>query len=175
MGKSSLINALAGRRIARSGAKPGTTRLLNVYRFSRALPRRPTFVIVDLPGYGYARGGDRSRREFERLTDQFFQRLSPAGSVDRPGTTAPRLAGVLLVIDARHPGLDSDLAAWRWLTELGHPTLVVITKIDRVPRSKHQHTRAQHMRAVGHDVLLVSARTKLGIPQLWARLGELLV
>ena len=63
VGKSSLINALVRQRVARTSAAPGKTRLANVYRVARggAAP----FYLVDLPGYGYARGGRDAAREFE--------------------------------------------------------------------------------------------------------------
>ena len=83
VGKSSLINALVRQRVARTSAAPGKTRLANVYRVTRggAAP----FYLLDLPGYGYARGGDSG---FEELAGAVFAR-EPAG---------------LLLVDARHPG-----------------------------------------------------------------------
>src|ERR1043166_7581067 len=65
VGKSSLINALVGRSIARTSAAPGKTRLANFYRVHRG--GSPPLYLVDLPGYGYARGGDEAAREFKRL------------------------------------------------------------------------------------------------------------
>src|SRR5207247_9692594 len=92
VGKSSLINALVRQRLARTSAAPGMTRLANLYRVARGIAR--PFYLVDLPGYGYARGGRKSAQEFDALTASLF-------SSDRD------LAAVL-VVDARHPGLDSD-------------------------------------------------------------------
>src|SRR5690242_10871972 len=66
VGKSSLINALVGRRVARTSAAPGKTRLANIYRVARG---GSTLYLVDLPGYGYARGGDAG---FERLAAAYF-------------------------------------------------------------------------------------------------------
>ena len=77
VGKSSLINSLVGQRVARTSAAPGKTRLANVYRVRRG--RRPAFFLVDLPGYGYARGGDAAAREFEELTAGYFGRAGRAG------------------------------------------------------------------------------------------------
>src|SRR5262249_3411554 len=95
VGKSSLINALAGRTIARTSAAPGKARLVNIYRVARG-GGRPLY-LVDLPGFGYARGGG---REFEPLMAAYF---------------TGRTVGALLLVDARHPGLTSDIEAWRWL------------------------------------------------------------
>src|SRR5580765_8399832 len=66
VGKSSLINALVRRPLARTSAAPGKTRLANFYRVQRGTA--PAVALVDLPGYGYARGGDPAAREFQRLT-----------------------------------------------------------------------------------------------------------
>ena len=74
VGKSSLINALVRRKLARTSAAPGKTRLANFYRVQRG--SEPALYLVDLPGYGYARGGDASAREFDRLTDAYFGRAA---------------------------------------------------------------------------------------------------
>ena len=62
VGKSTLINALARKKIARAGGAPGTTRLLNVYRLVLAA-QRGELLLIDLPGYGYARGRDAAAKE----------------------------------------------------------------------------------------------------------------
>ena len=108
VGKSSLINALVRRSLARTSAEPGKTRLVNVYRVRRgsAEPR----YLVDLPGYGYARaskgtsgqrGRDSAATEINALTEAYF---------GRPGDRA-----VILLVDSRHPGLASDMDAWEWM------------------------------------------------------------
>src|SRR5262245_65589590 len=72
VGKSSLINALVRQRVARTSAAPGKTRLANVYRVARG--GGEPFYLVDLPGYGYARGGRDAAREFEALSAAYFGR-----------------------------------------------------------------------------------------------------
>ncbi len=72
VGKSTLINALVRQRVARTSAAPGKTRLANIYRIARG--GADPFYLVDLPGFGYARGGAASAREFEELTRAFFGR-----------------------------------------------------------------------------------------------------
>jgi len=121
VGKSSLINALARQKVARTSAAPGKTRLANFYRVQRG--SGPTMYLVDLPGYGYARGGDASAAEFSRLTEAYFARadsglVSPdAGLAVRVQGSGARAQGhesgirigVLLLVDSRHPGLLSYL------------------------------------------------------------------
>ncbi len=178
VGKSSLINALVKSRIARSGAKPGTTRLLNVYRVS-APPRGVTpFVLVDLPGYGYARGGMQARRDFEALARGFFDRLTTDGK--RAARSDILLAGVLLVVDIRHPGLDSDMAALSWALESAYPLVAVATKADRISRAAQERAVQAHTRALARPpqppipLVAVSARTTAGIGQVWCALKGLL-
>src|SRR5438093_1636830 len=72
VGKSSLINALVRQRVARASAAPGKTRLANVYRVVRDAVA--PFYFVDLPGYGYARGGRSAAQEFEALSAAYFGR-----------------------------------------------------------------------------------------------------
>ena len=109
VGKSSLINALAGRTLARTSAAPGKTRLANYYRLQA--DRGPAFHLVDLPGYGYARG-ERDGRGFASLAQEYFFGGGPGGIL------RPAIAGVVLLIDARHPGLEADLEASRWFSLL---------------------------------------------------------
>ena len=169
VGKSTLINALARRKIARAGGAPGTTRLLNVYRIALAR-HRGKLLLIDLPGYGYARGGSSSTRVFDRLTERYFH-PDPTHTPDRPGWTGP-VAAVLLV-DARHSGLESDRAALAWLAGLELPLVVAATKIDRLGRSARKTTLRAHATALGRPVLPLSAKNGDGLPAFWTALLEL--
>ena len=175
VGKSTLINALARRRIARAGGAPGTTRLLNVYRIVLAR-RRGELLLIDLPGYGYARGGAASTRVFDRLTERYFRRAS-APAADGPGPSAetgPRApAGAILLVDARHPGLENDRNAVGWLAGLDLRFVVAATKLDRLARSaRHAKLRA-HEQALSRPVLPISAKRGDGLPALWTALLDL--
>ena len=168
VGKSSLLNAVVKRRIARAGRAPGTTRLLNVYRvrLSTGAAGALDLILVDLPGYGYARGGETSRRAFDTITKDFFADVA-APTTDSPGRGHKlRLAGVVLVLDARHPGLAPDLAARAWVGNCQFPLIVVITKTDRLSRGALQKTTPDHEAAVGQPVIVVSSKTGAGIEHL---------
>jgi GTP-binding protein len=187
VGKSSLINALVRRKLARTSADPGKTRLANFYRVQRGA--EPAFYLVDLPGYGYARasglrGAQRdaeghnsaghaepsSKRredaalEFSRLTDAYF---------GRGGANTAGPVGVLLIVDARHPGLESDLEAWTWLKSQPCGRAVVGTKMDKLTRAE----RARHTRELESlfdvPVTLVSAQTGEGLDELWKLIARL--
>ncbi len=175
VGKSSLINALVKKKIARAGAKPGTTSLLNVYRVSEPPSGLRPFVLVDLPGYGYARGGAEARKHFDALTRDFFDQVGPEGPAGHDGRLT--LAAVILVLDIRHPGLELDLAALAWATERRYPRLAVATKADRVARSARLRAHKAHLEALGDPSLklvVVSTRTGDGIRQVWSELKEFL-
>jgi GTP-binding protein len=158
VGKSSLINALVRKKVARTSAAPGKTRLANFYRVRRGAA--PPVYLVDLPGYGYARGGDASAREFNRLTEAYFAR-------DRVAM------GVLLLVDARHPGLESDLDAWAWLRTQPCPRGVIGTKADKLTRAERvRHARELESLFDG-PVALVSAQTGEGLEELWKLIAKL--
>lgn len=172
VGKSSLINALLRRRVARAGAKPGTTRLINVYRACVAAGARGAVnaAFLDLPGYGYARGGDRARGEFGELTAKLFAAL--AGPRQRSPEPA-WLAGALLVVDVRRPGLPLDRTAQAWLADRCR-LVVAAAKADRISRAARRQALRGHEAALGREVLPVSSRTGDGVAALRAALVELL-
>ena len=176
VGKSSLINALIRRGLARAGAKPGTTRLVNLYAV-RAVPaagrRAMRSTLADLPGYGFARGGPEARREFEAIVRDFFEQAT-AGAASPRRPAAPRLAGVILLVDGRHPGLASDLAAHAWLVEQGCESIVVTTKNDRMSRSAQARARRAHEAALGRSVLPASGKTGAGVSAVRTAVGSML-
>jgi GTP-binding protein len=167
VGKSSLINALTRQKIARTSAAPGKTRLANVYRveYGGAAP----FYLADLPGYGYARGGEQTAREFEELTRAYFGRVGHAGPDARD---APDLAALLLV-DARHPGLSIDIEAWQWLSATVERCAVVATKIDKLTRAERLRALKANDAAFEHPVLPVSAVTGEGLDELWTLISRI--
>ncbi|HSL23994.1 MAG TPA: ribosome biogenesis GTP-binding protein YihA/YsxC [Vicinamibacterales bacterium] len=174
VGKSTLLNALTGRRIAHTSGSPGKTRLANLYRV-QVQGGRPDasgalsswrLYLVDLPGYGYAKGGKDALGEFERVTSEFF---GASARVPRDGT----LPAVLLIVDARHPGLDSDAAAREWIDGLGLPYAVVATKMDKLSRSERGSAARAIARHVNGPVLPVSADTGEGLDDLWKQIVKL--
>jgi GTP-binding protein len=171
VGKSTVVNALTGLRLARTSAAPGKTRLANIYRVQGENDR--PFHLVDLPGYGYARGGAKSVEEFEALAQDYFG--DRAGGVPQvKSRRRPAAFAVLLLVDGRHPGLESDLRAHDWLAALNVPMGVVATKMDKLTRA--ERSRAQHAfeRAFTAPVLPLSAATGEGMKDLWKLIARLL-
>lgn len=178
VGKSSLINALVGRTLARTSAAPGKTRLANVYRV--AWRAAPAFHLIDLPGYGYARApreADGPRRPaavrraeaagaFEAITTAYFDRIS--------GDDAPVHGAVLLLVDSRHPGLPADRRAWEWLGERRLPRMAVATKVDKLTRAERQRHLNELARIFEGPVTAVSAASGEGLEALWTQIAKLL-
>lgn len=169
VGKSSLINALCRSKIARTSAAAGKTRLLNFYRVSLeggpGGPGRWGLYLVDLPGYGYARGGESSAAELAAVAAAYF--------ADDASSDLTRGSGVLLLVDSRHPGLPADAAAAKWLDGLGLDRHLVATKIDKLSRNE----RAKHLRSfettLAMPALPVSAASGEGMDELWRTIARL--
>jgi GTP-binding protein len=155
VGKSSLINALVGCRVARTSGTPGKTRLVNLYRVQPAGAGR--FYVADLPGYGHAGGGEAAARLFASLTRLYF---------GRPGIQM----AALLALDARHPGLENDLAAYAWLRSQALPLIVVVTKVDKLAKPERARALRRFGELVEEAVLPVSAVTGEGLDQLWRQI-----
>jgi GTP-binding protein len=157
VGKSSLINALVRQRIARTSGAPGKTRLANLYRVVRQAAA--AMYVIDLPGYGYARGGNAG---FDEI----------AQAVLGHGWDGRQLAAILLV-DSRHPGLTNDMEAWRWLQPVVQRRAIVATKIDKLARGERIRAMGQLESVFEHPVLPVSAVTGEGLDELWKLIDNL--
>jgi GTP-binding protein len=164
VGKSTLINALVLKPIARTSAMPGRTRQANVYRISPDGRPAASFYLVDLPGYGHTSGGEKAREEFAAIITAYFD--SRAASATSP------LAGCILAIDARHPGLRPDVEALRWLSTLGVPSALVATKADKLAQSERARLRRECEGTFGQAPLVVSATAGDGLDELWRRIRE---
>lgn len=136
VGKSTLINALLGRRMARVSSKPGKTRSINFFR----VEADPPFCLVDLPGYGYAQRGKDERKSWWKFIDEYF-------AADRA------ISFVVHLIDFRHGPLTNDDELTAWLDGMGMPRLVVFTKGDKISKGKRRGLYSQYMKA-GLDSLL---------------------
>jgi GTP-binding protein len=113
---------------------------------------------VDLPGYGYARGGRESVEEFEHLTQQYFD----------PSTRQQRwICGVLLLVDSRHPDLRQDAAGYEWLLAVQAPVAIVATKMDKLNRSEQVRTIRALTDKYDSPVLPVSAAKGDGLDEIW--------
>ncbi len=152
VGKSSLLNALTGRRgLARVSGTPGKTRALNVFRL-------PGFYLVDLPGYGYAKADKSTRAALQNLLHRYIQKRQ-------------RLAGVVWLLDIRRDPSDDDLTYLEALSGREVPVLAALTKADKLAfgARRARESAIRSSLGLGSDqVQLTSSTTGLGIADLGA-------
>lgn len=117
VGKSSLLNALVRRRaFARVSRTPGRTREINFFRVN------DRFILADLPGYGYAKVSKEKKADWKPLIEGYLRHT-------------PKLAGVVQLLDIRREPSDDDSAMLDFLAEMEVPTVIVLTKSDKLSRN----------------------------------------
>jgi GTP-binding protein len=133
VGKSSLLNRLVHRKkFARVSNTPGRTREVNFFKVN------DRFVFVDLPGYGYARISKERRAEWRPLIEGYLR-------------TSEQLRGIVELLDARHDPTADDLKMLEFLGEIGVPTIVVLTKMDKLTPSERKVRGAERAAQLGLD------------------------
>jgi GTP-binding protein len=155
VGKSSVINSLVGKKLAKTGSIPGRTRSINFYELRWAGKPRPELIFTDLPGYGYAQVSREVSSQWASFTQPYL--------LERPC-----LALCLALIDVNVPPQESDKQMVEFLESSGRPLLIVATKIDRLSANelkKSLDALAQRHRQA--TILPFSARTDIGREQLW--------
>jgi len=149
VGKSSLINALLKRKIARTSATPGKTQLLNYYHIN------DSWYLVDLPGYGYAKVSQKMRRQWQKLIKDYLQ-------------LRQSLVNVFALVDGMIPPQNIDLEFMETLGRARVPFSIVFTKTDRIkPRHFEQNRRAFEAKMLEKwetlpPVFVTSAKTGAG-------------
>jgi len=163
VGKSTLLNALAGQRgLARTSKTPGRTQLLNCF----VTPVGST--VIDLPGYGYAKVSKQERAAWEQRTRRYL-------------TTREPLVMTLVLVDGEIGPTNLDLEVLAWLREHDLPLTIVATKHDKVRSSRRQRRRRELAEGCGvapEDAVWVSAERGVNIDRLrkmvadWLRLRD---
>jgi GTP-binding protein len=153
VGKSSLLNALAGRHgLARVSKTPGRTRLLNLFE----LEGDPGLTIVDCPGYGYASAPKSMRASWRKTMERYLLERGP-------------LAMVMVLVDGEIGPTELDVQMLEWLRAIDRPHTVVATKHDKVRSSARQKRRRDLAAGCGvdpADVVWVSAAKGVGLDRL---------
>lgn len=162
VGKSSLLNALLLKKgLVKTSKTPGHTQLLNQFGVTVNLRRSQRHLtLVDLPGYGFAK---MPRALHVKLGKMLGEYLS-----GRAG-----LSALVHLFDLRHDPTSLDVETWQQLSALSPTRIVVGTKADRVPKSKHRaHAKviAQALAIHADDVTVFSAEDRTGRAALWARI-----
>ncbi|TVM34993.1 ribosome biogenesis GTP-binding protein YihA/YsxC [Oceanidesulfovibrio marinus] len=157
VGKSSLINTLAGRRkpIAKVSATPGKTRSINFYRVEPG-----DFFLVDLPGYGYARCSKSERAKWAKLTQTYL-------------TKTPELRGVVILLDSRLEPQRIDIELVEYCRSQKLPILPVLTKADKCKQRERARVRKAWGLLLGNvPPLFFSSFTGEGVDELWEAIHD---
>ena len=158
VGKSSMINRLLLRRdLAHTSSTPGRTRTINFYQVN------DQFLLVDLPGYGYAKVSRELKDAWWDLVEIYL-------------TQRTQLRGVIHILDARHAPTPQDRELQAFLHAAATPSLVVLTKADKVPQGQRVAARKTADSSLDlpspEMALFFSAETGEGAPDLWRSVQE---
>lgn len=154
VGKSSLINALAGRKkLAKVSSTPGKTRSVNFYKVTPY-----DFYLVDLPGYGYARASHAERQKWARLLERYLA-----------GCTS--LKALVLLLDCRLPPQKIDLELASFARECRLPLLPVLTKADKCKQRERALRQKEWQDLLGITSVVTSAESRMGMEELWQALA----
>jgi GTP-binding protein len=152
VGKSSLINVLVNRKnLAKTSSSPGRTQMINFFRVNGALS------LVDLPGYGYAKVSLDVRKTWKPMVEIYLQ-------------TRREVRLLILIVDSRRSGSPDDLALLDWLDYHNIPSLIVLTKVDKlsqIERARQKKALAELPLFSRRNLLFFSAVTGEGKEELW--------
>ncbi len=160
VGKSSAINCLVNHKgLAKVGKTPGKTQTINFFHIQT---NTSPFILVDLPGYGFAKVPDQVQQRWGPLIETYF-------------TTRDNLRGVIMLVDSRRIQ-DSDRDMIAWVRSLRVPILLVATKADKVSRGKRQGILLEIHESLGeeNEATFLSSYTGEGKTQILNQLGDLL-
>jgi GTP-binding protein len=159
VGKSSLINVLVNRKgIARTSSRPGRTQAINFFSVEGRLR------FVDLPGYGYARVSPQTKKSWKSMVEDYLRNRRS-------------LKAVVLILDIRRDLSKGDKDLLHWLDYYGITTLVILTKTDKLSRSKAlaraKELSRQLKKIIPENPILFSAKTKKGREEIWEGINHL--
>ena len=158
VGKSSLLNTLVRRKsFARVSRTPGRTREINFFRINNG------FVLVDLPGYGYARISKEKKAEWRPMIESYLRRTT-------------QLRGIVLLLDIRREPSEDDRAMLDFLAQTEVPTLVALTKVDKLSKAAARTRVTEITRALAlgaEQVIPFSAQTGEGRVELLEAIMDL--
>ncbi|MGM9917050.1 ribosome biogenesis GTP-binding protein YihA/YsxC [Anaerotignum sp.] len=160
VGKSTLINAILGRRaLARTSSQPGKTRTINFYDVNDMM------YVVDLPGYGYAKAPKSEIAKWGEMIETYLERRE-------------ELRAIILLIDIRHEPGKNDIMMYDWLKHYGYDIIIAATKSDKINRSQIQKQLSiikKTLKLQPGDVLIpFSGEKKTGVEELWAEIEKFL-
>jgi GTP-binding protein len=160
VGKSSFINMLANqKKLAKTSATPGRTRLVNYFMFNNDL------VLVDFPGYGYAKASKAEQGKWEEMITSYF-------------AESEYLAGIIMLVDVRHEPTEKDEIMFRYLYSYNIPVIIIATKQDKIKRSEMPRKImdiAAKLKVAKENIFLVSNETHYGKDKVLSKIDQLLL
>ena len=160
VGKSSLLNALLNRKsLARTSQTPGKTQTINYYLVNKEL------FFVDLPGYGYARVSQTTRKKWGDMIERYLKK-------------SPSLKAVFLLIDIRHEPGANDKQMYDWIVANGFRPVIIATKSDKISRGQIKRQTSMILKSLGcpPDTLILpfSALSRSGREEIWAEIEKMI-
>ena len=152
VGKSSLINTLVNHKhLVKTSSTPGRTQLINFFNINDAMG------FVDLPGYGYAKVPVSVRKKWGPMIETFLSQRES-------------LKGIVVIMDVRRTPGTEEIDLLRWLAYYNIASILVITKADKLSRNKQTkqvNTIIQALGVAKDEIILFSAKTRLGKDAVW--------
>ena len=159
VGKSSLINVLAGRKgLVRTSSTPGRTQLIKFFDINSIL------TLVDLPGYGYAKAPPELRKQWGPMIDAYL-------------ASRESLKAVVLILDIRREPTEGDLQMLHWLERYNIPPIIVLTKCDKLSKNEIAKQSTIIAGAIKRDkgmLLPFSALSRVGRDGIWSEIIRVL-
>jgi len=159
VGKSSFINGFCNNsKLAKTSSTPGRTRLVNFFEIDGK------FVLVDLPGYGFAKAGKQEKDKWEGMIDGYFQ-------------NSKNLVAVIMLVDIRHEPSKLDQVMMDYLYHYNIPVTVIATKLDKIKKSEMARKItdiAAGLKIGKSNIFVTSAETKTGYDKVYDRLEQFL-
>lgn len=156
VGKSSMVNTLLGRKMAKVSQNPGKTRTINFYKINNA------FTVVDLPGYGFAKAPKNEVHKWGQMIETYL-------------TDRIQLKAIALLLDIRHEPSKDDIQMYEWLTHYEYEVIIIATKLDKIKRSQIQkHIKMLKTGINNKDAVVIpfSSLDKIGVDPLWDAITE---
>lgn len=158
VGKSSFINAICKRKkLAYTSSKPGKTITLNFYNIN------DSFVLVDVPGYGYAQKLVEDRLKFGKMIEEYLE-------------TSEHLKSCFLIVDIRHDPTIDDVLMYEYLKHFNKKVVVIATKADKLSKNQiaHNQKRVKDVLKLSKEdrLIVVSSETRFGLENVYDYLIE---
>jgi GTP-binding protein len=157
VGKSSLINALVGTKIAKTSNTPGRTQTINFFQVRRPGKPEPDFVFTDLPGYGYARAPKEVTAKWAQFVNPYLE-------------SRESLVLCLALVDVTIPPQQLDLQLVEWLRHARRDFLVIATKSDRISNNQLRPSLQKlsvQLQVSMEQMIAFSAKARVGCDELW--------